>query len=129
MRTFGLAIGAIAIMAGQATGAENRFDKSLQMLAPEERLEQLCDYAAMTQIRKDARHFRPERAVANATAEPSVRDHSIEAKGGAFRSRGKWYAFTYTCAASPDRMTVLSLQYTIGAKIPQSKWAAYGLWE
>ena len=67
------------------------------MLAPSERLEQLCDYTAMAQIRKDGRHFRPDRAVASATADAHSHKDTIEAKGGAFRSRGKWYALSFVC--------------------------------
>ena len=97
------------------------------MLAPEERLEQLCDYTAMASIRKDNESFRPDRAVANASAEPASSTY-IEAKGGAFRSHGKWYALSFTCTATPDHMAVVSFHYTIGAEIPEANWASDGLW-
>lgn len=47
------------------------------MLAPAERLEQLCDYTALTSIRKDSRDYRPERAVANAGADVKVKNDTI----------------------------------------------------
>jgi hypothetical protein len=127
MRMLGLAIGAATVMAAQAAAADARFEKSLQMLAPAERLEQLCDYTAMTQIRKDAKQLRPDRAVANAMAEPRVNNHTIEVKGGAFRSRRKWYELTYTCTATPDHLAVVSFQYKAGPEIPPAKWAGFGL--
>jgi hypothetical protein len=129
MRALGLAMGAATIVAAQAAAADARFEKSLQMLDPAERLEQLCDYTAMTQIRKDARQFRPDRAVANAMAEPKVAGDSIRTIGGAFRSRGKWYALFYACTATPDHMSVVSFEYTIGAEIPEPKWAGFGLYQ
>lgn len=129
MRMLGLAIGAATVMAAQAAAADARFEKSLQMLAPAERLEQLCDYTAMTQIRKDDKNFRPDRAVANAMAEPKVSDDTLETKGGAFRSRGKWYTLAYSCTATPDHLKVVSFHYTIGPEIPETKWAGFGLWE
>ncbi len=129
MRTLGLAIGAAMMLAAQAAGADERFERSLQMLAPEERLEQLCGYTAMALIRQDDKNFRPDRTVANAMTEASENNDTIEVKGGAFRSRGKWYALTYTCTTTHDRMTVLSFSYTIGAEIPETKWAGYGLWQ
>ncbi len=134
MRTFGLAIGVVTLAATQnfvspALAAENRLDHALQMLAPAERLEQLCDFTAMARIRKESAEFRPDRAVANATAEPRTRDHAIEAKGAAFRSRGKWYALSFACSASPDHMTVVSFHYKIGAEIPEAKWVSDGLWQ
>lgn len=133
MRVFALAVGAAmlaaALFAATQVTADPRFEKSLHMLAPEERLEQLCDYTAMKQIRRDQKQFRPDRAVANAMADPRIAQHTIEAKGAAFRSRGKWYALTFSCTASPDHMEVVSFRYTIGAEIPESKWAAFNLWQ
>ena len=129
MRAIGWAIGALLLVAAQAGAAENRFERALKMLAPPERLEQLCDYTAMTRIRKESANFRPDRAVANATAEPVIRNHTIAAKGGAFRSRGKWYALSFTCTATPDDLAVESFRYTIGPEIPEAKWASDGLWQ
>jgi hypothetical protein len=129
MRAFGLAIGLGLLIATQTLAAENRFERALQMLAPAERLEQLCDYTAMVHIRKDAKHFRPDRAVANAMAEPHIHNHTIVAKGGAFRSRGKWYALSFVCKATPDHLAVVSFHYTIGPEIPEAKWASDGLWQ
>ena len=106
-----------------------RFERSLRMLAPAERLEQLCDYTALTSIRKDSHDYRPDRAVANAGADVKVKSDTIVASNGAFRSRGKWYGLSYTCSASPDHMQVLSFKYAIGGEIPEAKWAAFGLWD
>jgi hypothetical protein len=125
----GLAISAATLIAAQAAAADARFEKSLRTLGSVDRLEQLCDYTAMAQIRQDAGNFRPDRAIADAISEPRLSQDSIEAKGGAFRSRGKWYALAYACAATPDHLKVTSFRYTIGAEIPETKWAGYGLWE
>jgi len=129
MRAFGWAIGAFMLITAQGTAAGNRLDRSLQMLAPDERLEQLCDYTAMARIRKEIKDFRPDRALASATAEPRIRADTIEVKGGAFRSRGKWYALSFTCTATPDHMEVVAFRYAIGPEIPESNWAADGLWD
>ncbi len=132
MRVWFLAMGIVSAfaLAAQAAGANDaRFFRSLQKLGPAERLEQLCDYTALAQIRKDQRNFRPERAVASAVADVKVKNDTIEAKSGAFRSRGKWYALSYTCTAAPDHLKVVSFSYKIGDEIPEEKWAAYGLWE
>ena len=129
MRALGLAIGAATLFAAQAAAADAKFEKSLLMLDPSERLEQLCDYTAMAQIRNDDKSYRPDRAVANAMGEAQVNHDTIDTQGGAFRSRGKWYALTYRCQASPDHMTVVTFKYMIGPEIPETKWAAFGLWE
>jgi len=129
MRAFGGAIGVFMLVTAQATAAGDRLDRSLQMLAPEERLEQLCDYTAMARIRKEIKDFKPDRALASATAESRIRADTIEVKGGAFRSRGKWYALSFTCTATPDHMEVVAFRYTIGPEIPEANWAADGLWD
>lgn len=129
MRVLALTIGVATVLGAHAAAADARFERSLQRLAPNERLLQLCDYTAMTDIRKDARHFSPDRAVASAVSEPQVDNDTITAKGGAFRSRGKWYELSYSCTATPDHMKVVSFKYTIGAEIPETKWAGFGLWQ
>lgn len=133
MRVWRAAIGAALVLLCQvslpAAAADARFERSLRMLAPAERLEQLCDYTALTSIRKDSRNFRPDRAVAGAGADVKVKNDTIVAANGAFRSRGKWYALNYTCSASPDHLQVLSFKYAIGGEIPEAKWAGFGLWD
>ncbi len=129
MRRPALAIGIVMLMGASTATAENRFERSLRLLSPGERLVQLCDYAAMKLIRKEHRQYRPDRAVADARSRPIINKNTVEATGGAFRSRRKWYALSYACTASPESLKVLSFKYKIGAEIPQSKWATYSLWE
>ncbi len=129
MRALGLAIGALMALVAQGAYADERLERSLQMLAPEERLEQLCNYTAMQQIRQDHKDFRPDRTVANAIAESREKGDTLEAKGAAFRSRGRWYALSYTCSSTADRMAVTGFHYSLGTEIPETKWAGYGLWQ
>ena len=116
------------LVATAAAGADGRFERSLKMLAPTERLEQLCDYTAMTRIREQNRDYRPDRAVANAMAEPVASADTLEVTGGAFRSKKKWYALSYRCTATPDHLKVVDFRFTIGEEIPEAKWASFGLW-
>jgi hypothetical protein len=129
MRACGLAIVAATIIVTTAVAADGRFERSLKMLAPAERLEQLCDYTAMTRIRSEAKQYRPDRAVTNAMAEPKTTGDTLEVSGGAFRSRGKWYALSYHCTATADHMSVVTFRFVIGEEIPESKWASFGLWQ
>lgn len=129
MRLFAALIGVATLFTAQAAAADAQFERALKLLAPSERLEQLCDYTAMTNIKKDARHFRPDRAVAGARVEPHTSGHTIVAKGAAFRSRGKWYALSYSCTADVEHLKVLSFKYNVGEEIPESKWAAFNLWQ
>jgi hypothetical protein len=128
MRRLALTLGLGLLAFAASAAAETRFERSLRMLTPGERLVQICDYTAMQRIRKDDRSFRPDRAVADAIGQTVIDKNTVIAKGGAFRSRGKWYALSYRCTAAPDNMKVLSFKYTIGGEIPEAKWAAYRLW-
>jgi hypothetical protein len=129
MRAFGLAIVAAMVMAAAAAAADGRFERSLEMLAPAERLEQLCDYTAMTRIRSEKKEFRPDRAVANAMAQPRANGDTLEVTGGAFRSKKKWYTLSYRCTATPDHLKIVTFNYTVGEEIPEAKWASFGLWQ
>ena len=129
MRVLGLAIGAAIVVSAPAAADDVRFVKSLQKLDPATRLEQICDYTAMAQIRKDDKNYRPDRALANAIADVDVSNDTIKATAGAFRSHGKWYKLTYSCTAAPDHLKVVSFRYAIGPEIPETQWAGYGLWK
>ena len=107
---------------------ERRFKAMLKRLDPETRLYQVCDFEAMKRIDRDRKKFRPDRAMSDAVAPSKISGNTISGKGGAFRSRGQWYQFSFTCKASKDRMKVLNYQYKIGGKIPKNKWEDYGLW-
>lgn len=128
MKKLGLVLGAALVMSSQAVGANTRFEKSLARLAPNARLEQLCDYTAMKRIRAGS-HYRPDRAVSYAIRRGTIRGNTLVAKGAAFRSRHRWYHLSYTCKTTADRMQVVSFEFHVGAEIPESEWAEYDLWK
>ena len=123
----GLVLAVLIVTAVTAYAGNTRFERSLRALAPSARLEQICDYTAMTKIRSAGEH-RPDRAVGYAISEGKITDNTLVADGAAFRSRKKWYRLSYTCKTTPDRMKVLSFDFKIGSEIPEEKWSAYGLW-
>jgi len=119
---------ALAVMA-PAGATDPRFIASLGKLDPQTRLEQVCDLAAVKHIGKSEKLPKPDRAKANVITPPRHHGDTIEGTGGAFRSGGKWYAFSFKCKGSPDHLNVLSFTYRVGAMIPKSKWPEYGLWD
>ena len=110
-----------------ASAQDQRFLDSLRRVEPDTRLEQVCDYAVMSRISRDTKQV-ADRAKSDVTSRPSHRGDSVTASGGAFRSNGKWFALSYVCNGTPDRLHVTSLQYKIGSLIAESKWSALGLW-
>ena len=106
-----------------------RLEKELRKLDPQTRLEQICDIEAMRQINRDPNPFRPDRAVLAAMADPKTDGHTIHGKGGAFRSKGKWYGFSFKCEADSDHLKVLAFEYKLGEAIPEDQWAKANLWQ
>src|SRR5262245_61739714 len=100
--------------------SEAQFQKALDRLDPQTRLEQVCDLEAMKRIKQDKK-FLPDRAQGSASTEPKTEGDTLTAKGGAFRSKGGWYELSFVCQASPDHKKVLSFEYQTGKSIPESK--------
>ena len=99
----------------------------LQQLDPEARFEQICDLEAMQRIGKD-KVYKPEQTIVSALASPKVSESMMSGTGGAFKSKGHWYQFAFTCQTSPDHMQILSFSYRIGEPIPAEQWEKNGLW-
>ena len=124
-----IAIAAATLTTAQAAGLSADLQRVLKLLEPVDRLEQVCDYTAMMQIRKAGRQFHPDRAVASAMQKPKIGPNSIDATGAAFRSKGHWYAMSYSCVATPDHMQVTTFRLKIGKEIPEAEWGSLGLWQ
>lgn len=125
-KTVLIALNLVALTA-PAQAVDARFLASLGRLDPKTRLEQICDYEAMSMIGRGG--ARVDRAKSGVISPPQHLGDTLIAKGGAFRSGGKWFQVAFTCKATPDHKTVLSLTYKIGAAIPPAKWPLYGLWK
>jgi len=124
-----LALAAAPVLwAAPAHAVDTRFYNSLKRLDPETRLEQVCDVEAMKQINRDTNPYHPDRAKSDVLSAPRHNGDTVQGTGGAFRSKGKWYAYSFTCKGAPDHYSVLSFSYKIGKQIPEKKWASYGLW-
>jgi hypothetical protein len=123
-----LAFMAITLAVTPVLAADPRFISNLGRLDAATRLEQICDYEAMDRISHGSGGFRPDRAKSDVVMAPEHLGDVLVGKGGAFRSAGHWYQFSFKCRASPDHLKVLSFDYHVGSIIPESKWNTYGLW-
>ena len=99
----------------------------LMQLDPDARFEQICDLEAAKRIGTE-KPYRPERAIVSALREPKVAATTMSGSGGAFKSKGQWYQFSFNCQTSPDHMQVQSFSYQIGEPIPPEQWEKSGLW-
>jgi hypothetical protein len=123
-------VSACAAQAAWAASAvsEKRFQAMMQRIDPSERLEQVCEYAALTKIGRDKNSYRPDRVVIEAMSPPKVSGDKMSGSGAALRSKGKWYQFAFTCEAAPDRLKVQSFDYQVRGEIPEDEWEQFGLW-
>ncbi len=128
MLRYVLALTISGLIGASSFAADSRVAAMLRGLDPSTRFEQACGIEAMNRIKKEAAPYRPDRAITDAVSEAKVKGDTMEGSGGAFRSGGKWYQFSFTCKASPDRMNVVFFSYKIGSTIPEGKWEEYGLW-
>ena len=121
---------ALAILTPAATAAfanDPRVERMLKQLDPDARFEQVCDLEAMKHISKD-KAYRPERSMVSALSHPKVADSTMSGTGGAFKSKGQWYQFSFTCQTSPDHMKVQAFSFQIGEPIPPEQWEPNGLY-
>ena len=119
---------ALAILTPVAASANDaRVERVLKQLDPDARFEQVCDLEAMKHISKD-KTYRPERSMVSALSHPKVANTTMSGSGGAFKSRGQWYQFSFKCETTPDHMKVQAFSFQIGEPIPPEQWEANGLW-
>ncbi|WP_196804850.1 DUF930 domain-containing protein [Methylopila sp. M107] len=97
-------------------------------LEPDTRFHQICDIETMRRISAEHGSLHPDRMVMDAEREAELSGDVIVGRGAAIRSGGKWYRLTFQCRATPDRLTVVELNYRIGTAIPETRWEEIGLW-
>ncbi len=101
--------------------------EALKTLDPAERIEQLCNLEAMSQIHAWKTEFEPDRVVAYAMAGVRLTRSVLQADGAAFRSRKQWYGLRFRCEVGAGGAKVAAFQFRVGEAIPRSEWAAHEL--
>jgi hypothetical protein len=123
---------ALAFLAGTAATShaitDQRLADMLLRIDPADRLEQICDFAAADRIGRAKNAYHPDRAVIDSMSPVRIVGDTVKGTGGAFRSGGKWYQFSFACTTTPDHLKIVSFDFRVGEKIPEDKWQAFGLW-
>ncbi|MBX5189860.1 DUF930 domain-containing protein [Rhizobium sp. NZLR3b] len=101
--------------------------EALRGLAGSERNLQLCDLEALEQVRRARPDMRPDTLAPYAMASEKIRGNSVEVKGGAFRSKRKWYNIQFKCELDAGSSKVVSFAFLVGDAIPQGEWQAHDL--
>lgn len=128
MRNVALCLALTTLIAGPASAAADKMQRSLEKLEPVTQMMEVCDMAVSTRISAETPYSRVDRVVADAVVEPMAAADAITANGGAFRDHGHWYGLRYFCTLTPDHLAAKTLRYAVGHEIPESQWEQYGLW-
>lgn len=104
-----------------------RIRKTMETIAPSERLVQLCNIEGIEQLKRGAPDYAPDTIVSYAMSDPLVAGLTLNAPGAAFRSRRRWYGVAFKCTVAADLASVTAFEFQLGKPIPESDWEAHSL--
>jgi len=115
------------ILLGTPAGAQTGLDKRMQALEPHTRMIQLCNLSGLETFAKDKKVARVDRVRIDALAQPTVESNIARGAGGAVRTGGHWYKFSYRCVLTSDRMRATHFSYVLEREIPKAQWEKFNL--
>nr|WP_244425590.1 DUF930 domain-containing protein [Sinorhizobium fredii] len=104
--------------------SDPRVKQAIGRLPPKRRIVQLCTIEALEQVRRQRSDAFPDMLVPFGPVGGLVSASGLSASGGAYRSRGKWYAIDFKCEVNSETTSVASFSFAIGGAIPKSQWGA-----
>jgi Domain of Unknown Function (DUF930) len=116
-----------SILLGTPAGAQTGLDKRMQALEPHTRMIQLCNLSGLETFAKDKKVARVDRVRIDALAQPTVESNIARGAGGAVRTGGHWYKFSYRCVLTSDRMRATHFSYVLEREIPKAQWEKFNL--
>ncbi|MEY9833561.1 hypothetical protein ABIA25_005439 [Sinorhizobium fredii] len=102
--------------------SDPRVKQAIGRLPPKRRIVQLCTIEALEQVRRQRSDAFPDMLVPFGPVGGLVSASGLSASGGAYRSRGKWYAIDFKCEVNSETTSVASFSFAIGGAIPKSEW-------
>jgi hypothetical protein len=127
MRDVSVRLFSAGILFSTAASADTVLDKKMQALEPHTRMIQLCNLSGMQTFARDKKIARVDRVRIDALAPPTVESNLAKGSGGAVRTGGHWYKFSYTCAFTSDRMKSTAFTYALDREIPKAQWEKFNL--
>lgn len=104
-----------------------RIRRTMETIAPSERLVQLCNIEGIEQLKRGAPDYAPDTIVSYAMSDPLVAGMTLSAPGAAFRSRRRWYGVAFKCTVAADLGSVTAFEFKVGKPIPESEWEEHNL--
>jgi hypothetical protein len=104
-----------------------RIRKTMDTIAPSERLVQLCNIEGIEQLKRGAPDYAPDTIVSYAMSDQIVAGTTLSAPGAAFRSRRRWYGVAFKCTVAADLGSVTAFEFKLGKPIPENEWEEHNL--
>src|SRR3569623_3234358 len=104
-----------------------RIRKTMETIAPSERLVQLCNIEGIEQLKRGAPDYAPDTIVSYAMSDPLGAGLTLSAPGAAFRSRRRGYGVAFKCTVAADLTSVTAFEFKLGKPIPENDWEAHNL--
>jgi len=120
-------LGMATTLLATAAGAQTTLDKRMQGLEPHTRMIQLCNLSGLETFAKDKSVPKVDRVRIDALAAPTVESNVARGAGGAVRTQGHWFKFSYRCQFTPDRMRATHFSYVLEREIPRAQWEKFNL--
>ncbi|HEU0159821.1 MAG TPA: DUF930 domain-containing protein [Hyphomicrobiaceae bacterium] len=116
-----------AIVLVTPAGAQTALDKRMQALEPHTRMIQLCNLSGLESFAKDKKVGKVDRVRIDALAQPTIESNIAQGAGGAVRTAGHWYKFSYRCVLTHDRTRATHFSYVLEREIPKAQWEKFNL--
>ena len=108
--------------------AAGSVEQWLRKLDPEERARQTCMLRGLKEVQRNVRLAKADRMQSSILSQALLQGDLLTANGGAVRVKGRWYALSFKCQLTTDRMAASNFAFKIGDEIPKQKWSDFGLW-
>lgn len=116
------------MLAAPSAMAAGPVDSMLEKLAPEERAHQVCILRGFDTFQKDKQLRTADRLKTSIFSRAQLDGATLQAKGGAVRMKGHWYAMEFKCTLTSDLLKARSFSYNLGGEIRKADWTRLGLW-
>lgn len=111
-----------------ATAWAGKAEDALMKLDPEFRAHQACIGRGLDVVHGDPA-LRGAVHIKTSILSPAVVTQTrLTAAGGAVKVNNHWFAMSFSCDLTPDRMKATSFTYKLGPAIPEREWERLGLW-
>lgn len=128
MRRVMALVAGVCLLAPASSHAQTPMEAALKKLDPTSRMMQVCDISGLATFARDKKLARVDRVRVDAISPPKI-DHALVAgNGGALRSSGDWFSFSFSCTIAGDGLKATSFTYKVGQKIPKDQWEEHNLW-